>query len=301
MAVIELKNLTFRDIMERDLIYFDSGALAECRHFCQLLKISYLPNLLKPMSYYELDGEYFKGPNQLQPEQYVHADELIFQDKDLLEKFQASPHNVIFVVDHQHIVGVVHICDYNKPVVLMNYYAYLLDFEHKLRDLIFLRGLRNEDMIVYLRQILPQASASNKRRIELDIERASKRTEQEDASTPGHLQGFSIHDLIHFARSKNLLDIEKDDINDLRELRNSIMHGLDVVERSGELFSFESLELHFRRIFTFVKCYRKLRVKLRKAVEENIRLSNRLRLQSLKDFDPALLNGSRLMWKYLDL
>jgi hypothetical protein len=285
--------LVFRDIMESDLIFYDADQEAKCREFCQLLRIGQLPCIDNPRAYYELIGDEFEGPKAIKPEHTVEVGQSIF-DLNVLSKFRLKGHNVLFVQDHERLAGVVHISDYNKPVVLMNYYAFLLDFEQKLRDLLVLQGKVNEDMIDFY------SSKSDDPHYFKQHQKYTRETnwiEPMQALSP--FQVFPIQELLRFAWAEGIFFCKEEEINQLRKLRNSIMHGQDAVGREGNLFSYESLATHFERIGLFVYYYKRLHVLLHKATGHNTRVRNTARLQMLQDFEPKLLRGSELMWRYL--
>ncbi len=296
------KPLTFADIMERDLYYYDSTREDICRQFCEMLHISYLPSLEKEPSFYswDADKEVFEGPNLVTHRVSVRADDLIFQPS-ILKKFSYHHHNVLFVLEEKRLVGVVHIADYNKNAVLLTYYAFLLDFEKKLRELLIFSNKTNEDLVDYYRRmidILYGGPRDHCKRQYNDYMRNDKKIRMMEALGP--FQAFPIADLMYFAREQNLLNIELTDVQELKELRNSIMHGQDVVGQDERLFSMESMEKHFQRIQLFEKYYSMLKFNLNMATLDELKAKNKAKLDMLQAFSRPVLNGQRLMWHYLD-
>jgi hypothetical protein len=55
---MKLYALTFGDIMERNVLYYDEQQQEACAHLCQTLKIDYLP-ALDGLNKYELKGNVF--------------------------------------------------------------------------------------------------------------------------------------------------------------------------------------------------------------------------------------------------
>lgn len=296
------KPITFADIMERDLYYYDESREDICRRFCEMLRISYLPCLSEEPSFYTWNAqkERFEGPNVITHRVSVRAEEEIFQPS-VLKKFSYHHHNVLFVLEEKRLAGVVHIADYNKNAVLLTYYAFLLDFEKKLRELLIFSNKTNEDMVDYYKRMIDVLYAGpmeHCRRQYNDYIRNEKKIRMMEALGP--FQAFPIADLLYFAREQGLLDIELTDVQELKELRNATMHGQDVVGQDERLFSMESMQKHFERILLFEKYYSMLKINLSKATMDELSAKNRAKLDMLEAFSRPVLNGQRLMWHYLE-
>jgi hypothetical protein len=297
-----LKPLTFADIMERDLYYYDPSREDVCRQFCEMLRISYLPALSDRASYFSWNvaDDCFEGPHQVGAEVSVSIDDDIFHPS-VLKKFGNHHHNVLFVLEEKRLAGVVHIADYNKNAVLLTYYAFLLDFEKKLRELLIFSNKTNDDIIDYYKRmidVLYGGPMEHCRRQYNDYMRNDKKIKMMEALGP--FQAFPIADLMYYAREQKILDIELTDIQELKELRNSTMHGQDVVGQDERLFSIESMEKHFMRIGLFQKYYSRLKQRLATATHDELVAKNRAKLDMLDVFDRPVVNGRRLMWHYLD-
>jgi len=297
-----LKPLTFADIMERDMYYYDPSREHICRQFCEMLHISYLPYLADYPAYYHWNSEQevFEGPKAIDRHVSVYADEEIFHP-GVIKKFGQHHHNVLFVMDEARLVGVVHIADYNKNAVLLTFYAYLLDFEKKLRELLIFSNKTNEDMVDYYRRmtkILYGGPRDHCQRQFNDYTRSEKKIRMMEALGP--FQAFPIADLMYFTRDQKLLDFELTDVQELKELRNATMHGQDVVGQDELLFSMDSMKKHFQRIQLFQKYYSLLKQALVMATQNELAEKNRAKLDMLMHFDRPVLNGRRLMWHYLN-
>ncbi len=296
------KPITFADIMEKDLYYYDPSRKDICRRFCEMLHISYLPHLSEEPSFFSWNAkkEEFEGPNVITHRVSVKADDPIFQPS-VLKKFSYHHHNVLFVLEENRLAGVVHIADYNKNSVLLTYYAYLLDFEKKLRELLIFCGRTNADLVNYYKRmmgILYGGPQEHCRRQYNDYMRNEKKIRMMEALGP--FQAFPIADLMYFAREQQLFNIELTDVQELKELRNSIMHGQDVVGQDDRLFSMESMQKHFERIQLFEKYYSMLKINLNHATLDELAAKNKAKLDMLDAFSRPVLNGQRLMWHYLD-
>ncbi|MEM6265262.1 MAG: hypothetical protein AAGI38_22360, partial [Bacteroidota bacterium] len=146
-----LHPLTFRDIMATDLFYHDPEQEQACVELCNLLKVDYLPCLQHADHYVSYEKGKFSDPQLIDEKMIVDAGMFIF-DPRVLKKFEHNAHNVQFVYQYGRMLGVVHISDYNKSSVLMNYYGYLLDFEQRLRSLLILHGVTNQDMLDFFKR-----------------------------------------------------------------------------------------------------------------------------------------------------
>lgn len=303
---MQLQPLYFQSIMERDLFYYDpqlanegDNAVLDYIAFCDNLGLSYLPSLDRRPSYFELIDGKFEGPLSITSDVSVNIHDAIFSPA-ALEKFRKSPHNVLFVMDGLRIEGVVHLCDYNKTPVLMYYYAYLLDFEKKLRELLVLKGFTNEDMIEFYKSSVKRFDGPLQAHYQEQLKKTQREKHLKWLETLGSFQSFPIADLLWFVRYLNLVTIEREEIDELRELRNTVMHGQDAVYTDGMIFSIESLERHFSRIDLFRKKYGKLLTALDRAILNDRRQKNKAKWKVLSTFTNPFIERSRIMWHYLE-
>ncbi len=292
--------------METDLFYYDPTRQNDkeyqqtCAAFCKALGITYLPTLDRQPSYHMfLDDGTFEGPCALTTDLMVRVSDRIF-DASALVAFRKSPRNVLFVVDGKRVAGVVHICDYNKPEVLMFYYSFLIDFEKKLRELLILHGNTNDDMIEFYTSSINTFNGDLQAYYKKQSEELKKKKKIEWLKTLGDFQAFPISDLLWFANYKRYLILERGDIDELRELRNATMHGQDTVSTDGYLFSIDSLERHFSRIQLFREKYHQLLARIDEVTLPDRGIKNDAKWQVLKKFSQPVFQRSRLMWHYLE-
>ena len=138
--------LTFEDIMQTNVLYYDPVAEAACHDICNHLKIDNMPGI-DGRHYYELVNRNFEKRKIEAIHKVSINDNLI--SAELFEKFKANRHNVLFVFEEDVFRGVVHISDYNRDIVLQNIQDDILSFERKLRQLILLNGFTNKHMLRY--------------------------------------------------------------------------------------------------------------------------------------------------------
>ena len=297
--------LTFADIMETDLYYFDESRLEDpayielCVRFCKSLGISQLPGLRQNPTYFELADEGFTGPMPLMTDQAIEVSTHIFSPM-ALNKFKKSPNNVLFVVENGRIIGVTHICDYNKNQVYLYYYAHILDFETRMRELLILNGYTSDDMIRFFEASAKNLQPPQSKVYEQKVSMARSDRQQKLRETIGDFQGYSITDLMWLARYLKIFKQTREEIIELRQLRNYVMHGQDTVETDGLLFNIESLENHFRRLEIFRRKNTELQLALDASTLKDRSAKNHAKWEVLNQFSQHVFQRSRLMWHYLD-
>ena len=225
---MKLYALTFGDIMERNVLYYDEQQQEACAHLCQTLKIDYLP-ALDGLNKYELKGDVFMC-SAIDSSQWVDIEGAIFHH-DAPAIFKSQGHNVLFVRQHGTLIGVVHISDYNRPLVTETIQNWVLEFEHSLRRYLTAFGITD-----------------------LDIAKFSKKKPPSD-SRLHPFQTFLLTDLMRFVQQGNthLFTLSEKEYEEIRTLRNGAMHGKDWVENDNSVYDNVSLAGLFTRIET-LKC-----------------------------------------------
>lgn len=222
---MNLSKLTFSDIMERNLLYYDHKEKKACALFCKKLQIDYLPSIDGRSKYvYDKDRDTFtKQP--IEEYQKLQADQPIF-NKDNIDRFRNNEHQVLFVYEGEVLVGVVHVCDYNRDIVLETIQQWVLAFEQLLRKYLVLSGKINDDLWSFLSE-----RPNNNR----------KRTKDSDNLSP--FQCFYLTDLmLYLKEGKMKLSINEKEYKALPDLRNAAMHGKDTI--SNEEFYYNTEDLH---------------------------------------------------------
>ena len=132
--------LTFGEIEQRGILYYDQEVAQACLHICQTLKIDNMPDY-DSEHYYELNGKKFTKKT-IEKKNRLLTDDKVF-DPSLLEKFRSNQHNVLFVFKGEVLSGIVHFSDYNQTSVLQAIQDDVLTFERKMREYLFLKNYRN--------------------------------------------------------------------------------------------------------------------------------------------------------------
>ncbi|MEM7656051.1 MAG: hypothetical protein AAF399_07980 [Bacteroidota bacterium] len=203
----------FEQILTRGIIFFDEEYLDECKEFCRLRNIHYLPHIHDPRSCYFFDREKEEFRRQaVLPEQIVQMSDSIYQDQfiDLFRKYE-----VLFVYRNQVIQGVVHYSDYNRSAVYQDVYRKLYQLE---------RGL--------LHLILEHAQLTKG-----DLQEFRGKRRSQHATMPLTPKDFiggntSLKTVLEFTRHFKLVKVREQDIHKIIALRNKIAHSDNLVNRS---------------------------------------------------------------------
>lgn len=292
--------LTFEDIMQANVLFYDEVAEAACYDICNHLRIDNMPGI-DGLYYYELvNGKFEK--KKVEAIHKVSVNENLLS-AELFEKFKANRHNVLFVFEEDVLRGVVHISDYNRDIVLQNIQDDILSFERKLRQLILLNGFKNENMLEYFEYKLKRNTSPSKiEYYELRLKSYIKRRDEIDSLGPFQL--FEFSDLMNFASSSFSKTIhkansyfignsKKNGTEILRELRNLAMHGKNPVSinRETSIYSLESLQLLTESLEVLRKEYSEVSKKIRRHPDflRSIELENRNKLEIIHDHYPKAL------------
>lgn len=291
--------LTFGDIAQPGILYYDKEVEKACINICESLNIDNMPDY-DSKYYYELEGQQFKR-KLIEPENLLNARDRIFEDL-LIKKFDADTNNVLFVFKGEVLTGIVHFSDYNQTKVLHAIQDDILTFERKMRQYLFLKSFRNEDMLDYFRYRAGKNEHS-KRYYEGRIHRLENRKEEQNQL--GEFQMFDLKDLLEFgndSQSKRLFEYDKIDLNGkslyestlVNSLRNMAMHGKNPIEIDEEssVYSIESLEY----LFTALKTLETFTYRIEKLIDDHedyqksVRMDNRSKLEIIYQHHPKALN-----------
>ena len=292
--------LTFEDIMQANVLYYDQVAEAACFDICYHLKIDNMPGI-DGLHYHEL----VKGKFEEKKIEAIHKvsvnDNLI--SHEVFEKFKSNRHNVLFVFEEAVLCGVVHISDYNRDIVLQKIQDDVLSFERKLRQLILLNGYSNDDMLKYYNYKLDRNTSRSKMDYyELRLKSYKKRKSEIDSLGPFQL--FEFSDLMNFASSSfskvihkfgsyQFGNAKKNASDILRELRNLAMHGKNPISinRETSIYSLESLQSLSESLQVLRKEYSEISKKIRRHPDflRSIELENRKKLEIIHDHHPKAL------------
>jgi hypothetical protein len=200
-------------------------------------------------------------------------------------------------------MGVVHISDYNRDIVLQYIQDDMLTFERKLRQLILLNGFTNKDMKQHFENGLSKAKNDKNRSFyQSKIINYEKNENEINALSP--FQVFEFKDLMEFAdcysehpvhhfEKYEISGRKKSSIEILRVLRNMAMHGKNPIGKDSEskIYSIESLQLLFDSLKVLRSEYSKIFEKIRSHPDflRSIQLDNKSKLQIIHDYHPKAI------------
>jgi|GEM_PF-1232582 hypothetical protein len=296
---MEHLKLTFGDIAQRGILYYDKQVKEACLNICDSLKIDNLPDY-DSEHYFELKNRQFTQKT-IEPVNKLNSRDRIFEDS-LIKKFQVNTHNVLFVFKGDVLKGIVHFSDYNQTIVLQAIQDDVLTFERKMRQYLFLKNFRNEDMLKYF-EYRAGKNEHSRRYYEGRLHQLEKR--KEELSQLGEFQMFDLKDLLEFgndSQSSNLFQYEKVDLQGrniyestmINSLRNMAMHGKNPIEIDEEssVYSIESLEY----LFNALKILETFTYRIEKLIAEHedykksVMMDNRSKLEIIHQHHPKALN-----------
>ena len=231
--------LTFKDIMKSQILFYDEKQENACREICNQLKIDNMPAIDGKNNFKLINGTFQK--QLIEERNKVAVNQRVFE-KGLLDQFEANDHNVLFVYEGNVMQGVIHICDYNADVVLQVIQEDILRFERNLRTLLILSEYENQDIIDYMGSKMKN-SKFFREKYQSCVSRKS------EMSQFGEFQLFDFSIMLYFCNSTYSEECFKTGRHGekLRELRNLVMHGKNIVsqDRKSLIYSIQSLKDFF--------------------------------------------------------
>ena len=292
-------SLTFNDIAQKNILYYDKAQEKACHNICEALKIDNMP-AYDSRHYYELKDKTFQK-KKINKAVQLHAQQHIFK-ASLLKQFKNNKHNVLFVYKGEVLMGVVHFSDYNQTKVLQAIQDDVLTFERRMRQYFFLMNYRNKDMIAYF-TYRAKNSRSSRAFYQNRIQMLEKRSTE--MNQLGEFQLFDLKDLLEFGNSrysKKLFPAETMLINDktiseitlITSLRNIAMHGKNPIEKDqhSSVYSLDSLKYLFTALNTLEKFTYRIENLINKHedYQKSIQMDNRSKLEIIDKHHPKALN-----------
>lgn len=287
--------LTFSDIMQDKILYFDEDVVEACHNICDELRIDNMPSYDSKHYYERQDGVFKKYI--IEDVQKVNANESIFKD-ELIEKFSVNKHNVLFVFDSNIIKGIVHFSDYNIEKVIQTIQDDVLKFEKNLRKLLYLKGFRNNDIINYLKIKLKKNYNEG---LEFKINKLDENKDK--MNSLGEFQMFYLFDLLLFSgsstsgpafviKNRKINGVYKG-INIINDLRNNVMHAKNPVAlNENKVYSLNTLH----DFFISLNALKEENALLEEIIfnnpvfQKSIKLDNENKLRIIKDHHPQAID-----------
>ncbi len=206
--------IKIKDIMTKDMMYYDPEIEDKLKAYCKKEKITYLPSLDLRKVYFlpseaseAFENKEIKESLKISPHLYVF-------DECLLKQFQKGEHILFIFYPNliKDLVGIIHFSDYNRVEVYTYLYELIANLERDLRKLLNLSNLRNKDMLEFF-----EKHADNKHY-------KKKYSEFKDYGDKfnevGPFEFFDLSDLVALCNYKKIVKIDQRVI----ELRNKVMH-----------------------------------------------------------------------------
>jgi hypothetical protein len=304
---MEFEKLTFGDIMQSGILYFDREHEQACRNICETLRITNLPDIDGEHYHEYSNGEFTKLT--ISPDHRLAVSQRIF-DEGILERFEANGHNVFFVFEGLTLRGIVHMSDYNRNIVLQRIQDDLLRYERMLRQWFRTHELKNQDMLDMFRQkyekykeewaqISVESSKKKDRESSMNIWEgkliAFDRKKKKIAQDSDFIH-FEFRDLLEFAQhiTDNSYTLPNNRyINELGDLRNTAMHAKDPVTMSTDrIYSLSDFKNLFRRVNMLRTEHDKLQhlSRVHPTQMRSMELENRFKLEIITNHHPKALN-----------
>ena len=291
--------LTFEDIMQSKILYYDKAVENACFDICNTLKIDNMPGY-NSKCYYELNGKKF-SEKDIDDNLKLKISDRIFEPQNI-EKFKNNKHNVLFVYYGNVVKGIVHFADYNRNLVLKKIQDDVLNFELNLREFLAINGKSNVDIIhFYEHNFSVEKREKNKKHYERKLD--FFKNKQNEIKAFGQFQLCDLSDLMDYGNSSfsnnmfkfnNHVDFDNKTGNQIiGTLRNMVMHGKNPVqkEEDSSIFSIESL-MRFEKSLQILEYYNS---KLEELININIdyqlsvKLENQNKLKIIHEHHPRAL------------
>ena len=293
------QKLTFEDICQKNILYYDKELEDACYNICDTLSIDNMPDY-DSRHYYELKNRKFQK-TEIEEDNQLSIQQRIF-DETLLEKFRSNRHNVLFVFKGEVLSGIVHFSDYNQTKVLQAIQDDVLTFERRMRQYLFLKNYRNRDMIKYF-QYRAEKNPNSRDFYLGRIKTLERRADE--MNQLGEFQVFDLKDLLEFGNSSQYNELFPSTTTDLNgkkvnqiqlitSLRNMAMHGKNPVEKDQEtsVYSIESLKY----LFTALNTLENFTYRIEKMInnhedyKKSVVMDNRSKLEIIHQHHPKALN-----------
>jgi hypothetical protein len=293
------QKLTFENIMQDKILYYDKEVESACHDICNSLKIDNLPGYDSNYYYELIDNKFEK--KQIVDELKLEINDRIFEPQNI-EKFKNNKHNVLFVYSGKILKGIVHFADYNRNIVLKRIQDDVLNFELNLREFLVLKGKTIYDIIKFYEDSINKES---KERILNHCERRLNffKNKEKEIKSLGEFQLCELSDLMDYCNSSfsnNIFKFENHEDFDFKignhiigPLRNMVMHGKNPIEKDifSSIFSIESL-IKFEKSLKILKYYNS---KLEELIYTNedyqlsVKLENQNKLKIIHEHHPRAL------------
>jgi hypothetical protein len=238
------KILRMADIQTSDILFYDPEFKKQCYDFCTERNIDCLPALDDSKKiYFRNEATLGFIGNTLTKDRIASSNLNIFAP-EMLKRFREQ--HLLLVYNGDDLTGVVHFCDYNKPVVSLYLYELFFAYEKALRALLIQHKLNNEEMISYFKK--KGEENSKKKKLE-DAEHYQEKIEnyqeRDSKKKVPPFEVFYLTDLVALINHKKIIKI-----NNVGKLRNMVMHVNEFVNMADprtedQIYDFKTFQEFF--------------------------------------------------------
>jgi hypothetical protein len=261
-----IKYALISDIYVKELLVYDIDNQDDLSVFCLQNGISYVPGKDRKSVYRFVEGSFQKA--ELTEDLICSPTDRLF-DQNTLAKFEQGSHDeVLFVMEGERIIGVVHIVDYNKEFINIEFYSAIYAFETMLRNYLTSKGETNQTLLDWMEQ---KAKENNhwKRRYKECVpkDEVKRQLEEEKRNDFGPFQTFFLNDLLHFSASKRYVSKDfRRNLDAIIGIRNWVAHNKDLAHKikgfGKPLYRIKELKEFVNNANAFFACYEEIESKL---------------------------------------
>ena len=260
----KLKYANISSIYTKELIFYNKAVEGDCISLCERNGISYLPDSNRK-SCWKLESGTFRNV-ELSEVFTIAPTELIFSQSTLQKFSDAGIDEVLFVVEDERVVAVVHVVDYNNPFIQFECFKAISQFERSIRNLLKVEGESNQSFLEWCRIQVEEHWLRIFSQFVPDKEKDRRRIEKNMADL-SEFQMFNLSDILSFGIAKGILPKhwgsvlnDGDKLHSISQLRNFIAHNKDftnveIREGSSPLFSIRGLQKFAKHFGDFVQCF----------------------------------------------
>ncbi len=144
-----IKYSTIADIYVRELIFYEKQHERKLKKMCTSWGITYLPAKNRKVVFRLVNGSFQRS--ELTAEITCNPYDRLFE-RSTISKFESGDHDeVLFAVENGTIKGVVHIVDFNKEFIFIEFYKLLHRFERMARLFLTEKKETNDSLLEWMK------------------------------------------------------------------------------------------------------------------------------------------------------
>lgn len=257
-----IKYAIISDIYVKDLLVYDTINKDELSGFCIQNGISFVPGKDRKSVYKLVEGAFQKA--ELSEDLICSPTDQLFDPKTIAKFEKGSHDEVLFVIESQRIIGVVHIVDYNNEFINIEFYSAIYAFENMLRNYLTKKGETNQTLLSWMEEKAQESKHWSRRYNECVPKDEKKLLQEEDKRKDfGPFQTFYLNDLLYFSSSKGHVSRDfRRNIYAIISIRNWVAHNKDLAYKtkgfSKPLYRITELKEFVNNAKAFFECYEEI-------------------------------------------